>query len=244
MKDWQVNNQAIFEIGPLTEYLAALRYTLRCEGDERRLLLVVGDPGTGKTVGARIFRQEQTVKSPIYLSLPAAGILRPRDLLDLLGRPVGLSFDLHYPRYEVGQQLARDSLARPRIFLLDEAQALAKGGLLDMIRWLHDTGGHTFVLIGPPALEHALLDHREVAGRVVLRHQLRLPTVEEIEPFFPGFPSEAIEQIHQETGGRMREVIALRDWITELADQHKLSVPELRAKQVQVVARHVLVKVA
>ena len=197
----------------------------------------------GKTVGARLFSRDSESRS-IYLVMPAAEMLRPRDLLGLLGNPVGLTFDLHCARFEAAEQLARDSLSRPRIFLLDDAQALEKRGLLDVIRWLHDTGGHTFVLVGSYSLERAFLDRHDLAGRVALRHQLRLPTVEEIAPLFDGLPPEAIDQIHQETGGRMRQVMALKRWLEQLTEQRKLDPADLAPKQVQMVARHFMVKVA
>ena len=243
LQQWQLGSQQIWGIAPFEEYLTTLDLAPRLEGAEQRLILIIGDPGVGKTVGSRICSRDCD-RRPVYLAMPAPELLKPRGLLGLLGEPVGISFDLHCPRYEAAQMLARDSLDRPRIFILDDAHAMAKGGLLDVIRWLHDTGGHTFVLVGPPALERALLDRRDLAGRVALRHQLRLPTVDEIAPLFEGFSSEAIDEIHRETAGRMRQVMALRKWLEELAEQRKLDPGDLAPKQVQMVARHFMVKVA
>jgi len=244
MREWRLDDSPIFEVGPLTEYLAALNYGARREARHGRIILVVGDSGTGKTIGARVFCQEQTRTSPVYLPLPGRDMLSPRTFLGLLGAPVGMTFGLHEPRFDVGRRLAEDSLERPRIFLLDDAQGLARGGLLDLVRWLHDTGAHTYILIGSFALERVLGAYPELASRVGVRHRMRLPTREEIEPFFAGFPEDAIEAIYSETGGRMRQLVALRDWLGELAEQGKLDIADLSAKRVGIVARHALAKVA
>ena len=242
---WKLDNQRIYPTPPLQEYLAALEFAGRPNNADQRLILVIGESGAGKTVGARIFAREcDRDRRPIYIAMPAAETLSTRDLLGLLGRPVGLTFDLHCPRYEAAQQLARDSVDRPRIYLLDDAHAMMKRGLLDIIRWLHDTGGHCFVLVGPPALERAFLKQSELAGRVAVCHHLRLPTAVEIAPLFRGFPQEAVEQIHLETGGRMRQVIALKQRIENLATQRKLDTSELLPQQVKLVAQHFTVKVA
>ncbi|MBE9565837.1 MAG: hypothetical protein IMF16_03695, partial [Proteobacteria bacterium] len=147
-------------------------------------------------------------------------------------------------RYDIAAQIAEESLRRPRILVFDEAQGLAKYDMVDMIRWLHDEGGHTFVMIGTPALEQVFLDHRSFAGRVALRHQLRLPSVTEIAPLFDGFPPEAIEAIHEQARGRMREIIALRERLTDLMEQRKLEAAELTPRQVKLVGRHFLLRVA
>lgn len=244
MREWRLHNEVIYETPPLTECLAMLGYGARRGGPGGRLVLLSGDSGTGKTVAVRVFCQEHTRPSPIYLPLPGRDMLNARTFLGLLGAPVGMTFDLHTPRFDAGRRLAEDSLERPRILLLDDAHGLARGGLLDLVRWLHDIGSHTFVLIGPPALEQALTRYPELASRVGVHHRMRLPTLEEIEVFFPGFPQEAIEAIYSETGARMRPLMALRDWLGELADQGKLELSDLSAKRVAIVARHALAKVA
>ena len=243
MECHQLGNQTIYPIAPLEEYLGALDLAPRLEGSDQRLILAIGDAGVGKTVGARLYSRDSDRRA-IYLPLPPAEALRPRDLLGLLGDPVGITFDLHRPRHEAAYQLAQDSLSRPRIFLLDDGQAMQKRGLLDIIRWLHDTGGHTFLLVGSYSLERAFLDRHDLGGRVALRHQLRLPTVEEIAPLFEGLPDEAIDQIHRETAGRMRQVMAVKRWLEELSEQRKLDPSDLTAQQVQMVARHFMVRAA
>jgi len=242
METWRLDNQTIFETGPLQEYLAALRFASRCEGAEQRLVLAVGDPGVGKTVGARVFRQESGC-SPLYINLPSEQLLRPRDLLCIIADRLGCGSDFR-SRYDFARYLCDDSLRSPRLLLFDNAQSLRKYDWLDMLRWIHDEGGHTFVLIGTHSLEQTFLEHREFAGRVALRHQVRIPTAEEIRPLFPEFPAEAVEQIHEETGGRMRQVISLRRRLFELIEARKLDVSDLAPKQVRMVARHFLVKAA
>lgn len=242
MDTWRLDSQTIFETGPLQEYLAALRFAGRCEGAEQRILLAVGDPGVGKTIGARVFCQESR-GDPIYINLPSPQLLRPRDLLSILADRLGCGSDFR-SRYDFARHLCDDSLRSPRLLLLDNAQSLRKYDWLEMLSWIHDEGGHIFILIGTHSLEQVFVEHREFAGRVALRHQVRIPTAEEIAPLFPEFPSEAIEQIREETGGRMRQVISLRRRLLELIEDRKLDVSDLAPKQVRMVARHFLVKAA
>jgi hypothetical protein len=244
MRTWEITNpaQTIYGIAPLEEYLAALQIAARSEGEDRRLLLMVGDHGTGKTVGARVFQQDNDLR-PIYLSLPPGKLLRARSLLNLIADPLGLACDLQ-SGYSFGCWIAESSHRRPRLFLLDDAEALANQGLLDVIRWLHDAGAHTFVLIGSPALEHAFRARAELAGRVAFRHLLRLPTPAEIAPLFDGVPQETIAQIYTETRGRMRQMMALRQWLGELIEQGRVEACELAPRQVQTAARHLLVRAA
>jgi len=242
MQEWRIDNQTIYEIGPLEEYLAALGFAAGLEGEEQRLVVAVGDAGTGKTVGAKLFCRQREAR-PLYLRIHPQQVLTARSLLQLIADPLGLAWDVR-SRYDVAAGIVNDSLRRPRLLILDEAQNLAKGELLDIIRWMHDEGGHSFALVGSPALDFALGDRRELASRVALRHQLRLPTPAEIGPLFDGFPEDAIERIHQETGGRMRQVMALRRRLLELVKQHKWYPEEVTSRQVSTVAKHFLVRAA
>jgi DNA transposition AAA+ family ATPase len=242
MNAWRLDNQPVYGIGPLEEYLAALHFGATCEGHQQRLVVAVGDAGTGKTIGARIFCMEHK-SHPVYVRIPPKGFITARALLHLIGEPIGLTTDLR-TRYDVARRLADESLRRPRVFVLDEAQGMCGGDALEIIRWLHDEGGHTFILVGAPALDQPFRDHRQFASRVALRHQLRLPTVEEIAPIFDDFPPEAIQQVYEETGGRMREIMTLRRRLDDLIEQGKLDPADLAAKKVRMVARHFLVRAA
>jgi DNA transposition AAA+ family ATPase len=242
MQEWRIDNQTIYEIGPLEEYLAALGFAAGLEGEEQRFVVAVGDAGTGKTVGARIFCRDRKPR-PLYVRLTCQALLNPRSLLHSLAEPLGLPWDVP-SRYDIAARIAQDSLSRPRLLVLDEAQALAKGGLLDILRWLHDEGGHTFALVGLPGLEYAMAEHRQFGSRVALRHQLRLPTPAEIAPLFDGFPEDAVGRIYDETGGHMRQVMALRRRLLELVKQRKCFPEEVTSRQISTVAKHFLVRAA
>jgi DNA transposition AAA+ family ATPase len=242
MNTWRLGSQTIYEIGPLEEYLAALNLMVTSGGGEQRILLATGDPGVGKTIGALLFCRECKVKS-VYVNLPAEDLLRPRDLLDLLADRLGLSSDLR-TRYDMARQIADHSLEGPAIIILDGAQVLRRYQLFDVIRWIHDEGAHTFALVGLPILEHVVREHREFGGRILLHHKVRVAEADEVAALFEGYPAEAIEQIHEETGGRMRQVMALRRWLEEMVEQNKLDPESLAPKQVRMVAKHFLVKAA
>lgn len=240
MNTWTIDREEILGIAPLEELLGSLGFALACQGEKQRLLLVVGDSGTGKTIGCRVFA-DGCERPIVYLRVPPREVLTPRNLLQLIATPAGVSSDLH-TRHELASRIIEESLERPHIFVLDDAQSMAQHQLLDVLRYLHDGGGHVFILAGMGRLEHAFHEHREFSSRVALRHQTRIPTVEEIAPIFPDFSDEGIAAIHLQTGGRMRQVMALSRRLQNLMDRRKLLAPELTAQQIQAVSSHFLMR--
>jgi DNA transposition AAA+ family ATPase len=245
MKQWRLDDgQIIYGIAPLEQYLAALGVSERCQGAEWRMLLITGEAGVGKTVGARIFAQGPRKLPVRYLQIPSPQMVTPRYLLDAIGAQVGYSFDLHLPLHEAAREISELSRHHPCIIILDDAQSLIKGDILDMVRWLHDASSHVFVLCGLPRLDRVFHDRGELGGRVVIRHQLRLPTADEISPIFDGFPAETVAQVFQETGGRMRQIMGLRRWLDDLIEQGKFTASDLSPKQVQMISKHFVVRAA
>jgi len=242
IETWDLNGETIYRIGPLEEYLTALGLARRRPDWYRRLVVITGEPGTGKSVGAALFVRAMKGKAR-YLVIPPAQILRARSLMELFAQASGVA-TRPLRSYDFGQEIARCSREHPRILILDDAQRLTKGDFLDFIRWLIDAGGHTFILLGLPELEYVLSKKSEIADRVGFHHTLRLPTPAEIEPLFPGILPEVIEEIHAQAHGRMREVIALRQSLTDLLGRGKLDALELTPRQVQLVARHSLMGAA
>lgn len=242
MKTWEIEGEKIFELAPLAEYLAILKVGVEHSRSRQRLILAVGDHGVGKTVGARIFCREHS-SSPTYLSIPAESLVRARDLLRLISGPLGLGQDFH-SRYDFARTIIEDSHRSPRTIIFDGAQALRKYQWLDLLRWIHDEGAHTFVLVGSHSLQQSFLDHPDLGGRVLLKHHVRLPTAKELAPVFPGYPPEAVERVYTETGGHLRQVMALRRWLQNMVDRDKIELESLTAKRVGMVAKHFLVRAA
>jgi len=242
MKTWRLDHQEIVEIAPMKECWAALDFARKAEKTEQGLVLLIGDPGTGKTVNTRLYEREQD-ESVVHLSVPAAELIEAGRLLSLLAAGLHTCADFRSP-FTLARYLIRESFGQPRMIILDNAQAIASRKWLDVIRWLNDESAHTFVLAGTPSLEGIFAEHLEFAGRVLLRHRLRRPTAEEISPLFEGFPEAVIAKVHEEGEGRMREIMALRRWLTQLVAQKKIDIDELAPKQVSMVARHFLMRVA
>jgi len=242
MRTWRLKDQDIFEIAPLRECLTALELARKVERTEQGIILLVGEPGTGKTVNTRIFCQESK-DLPAHISIPAAGLIGTRHILSMIARALHICGDFRSP-FTLARYLIEESLIQPRIIILDNAQAIATYKWLDVIRWLNDESSHTFVLAGTPSLEAVFAEHREFAGRVMLRYRLRPPTAEEISPLFEGFPEGVIAQVHEESEGRMREVMALRRWLLQLVTQKKIEIDDIAPKQVSMIARRFLMRVA
>lgn len=242
MKTWTLDNRTVYELSPLREYLSALGTALSMPREDQRLVLVTGESGSGKTIGARLFCQEAKLR-PLYLSLPAEQLLRPSVLLETLARVCNVTLYAQ-GRYHAASAILEDSRREPRVLVLDNAQALRRGGLLDILRWIADEGAHTFVLVGNPQLEHTFRERQELRSRVLFRHALRLPSCPDLAPLFDGFPPEVVEQVHTKTGGRLREVMALRRWLLELTEENRLERGKLTAKHVRSVSGRVLVEAA
>ena len=234
--------QQIWGLPHLTEALAALDLALPLCWNGARILVLGGEVGSGKTVCSRLFCEARK-ESPRYVSIPAPQVLAAANVLDFFADALGISRGF-WSRHDRLNELVKMGRIDPTTLVIDNAQYLRKHDALEVLEWIHDQTRHTFVLVGPPSLEHALSRNEGVAGRVLLRHRLRPPTVEELAPFFDGFSPESIAQIHAETGGRMGHILSMRGWITELAKRNRLDHRTLTAKQVKMMGRNLLVKAA
>ncbi len=246
MKTWELDGRTIYEIPPLRTYLKALDAASVMGTPDQPLALLTGECGSGKTVGAQLFADhgKPLGKGPVYLEVPAPPLLRPRTILEMIGHSIGAYMDYASP-YRIGRSIAEHGRRFPRLVIVDDAQNLRHNGLLDMVLWIAGQSDLTFALVGPPSLEHHLRRCREGAlmDRVVLRHHLRLPTVEEIAPLFEGFPPEAVAEVHEEAGGSMRGIIARRPTMERRMERRRIAAQETAPKPVRETAAKRLARV-
>lgn len=176
------------------------------------LALVTGAHGAGKTTALRYIAHHDDVLfwecKPGYQ--PKHVLL---DVAQRLGINTGQGWQMQTSI--TAEQLA----ANPRIFLLDEAQRLNYDGM-DLLKYLADQSGSTFVLSASPSLEKRVARWPDIASRCTVRVRVSTMSAEEFVELYrgDGFAPETLTEIHRLSNGIMRVVQALlREIDTHLA---------------------------
>lgn len=176
------------------------------------LALVTGAHGAGKTTALRYIAHHDDV-----LFWECKPGYQPKHVLVDVAQRLGINTGQGWQMQTsiTAEQLA----AAPRIFLLDEAQRLNYDGM-DLLKYLADQSGSTFVLSASPSLEKRIDRWPDIASRCTVRVRVSTMSAEEFLELYQGdgFSPEALIEIHRLTGGVMRVVQALvREIDTHLA---------------------------
>ena len=164
------------------------------------LMTVTGTHGAGKSMGTRYYAQKHAATAwecrPGY---SAKVVLR--DLCRELGINAGSGWDMQTS--VVAQQLE----GHPRVFVLDEAQRLDYNGL-DLLKWVADRSGSTFVLVASPSLEKRIERWPDIDSRCPVKLRVAAMTAAELTSIYKsdGYSAEALAEIHVQTRGVMRNV--------------------------------------
>lgn len=104
----------------------------------------------------------------------------------------------------------------PRTVLLDEAHRLDYKAL-DMLKYIADQSGVTFVLFGHPHLERVIDRHSDIKSRVWVRASPQpIPVADLLNLYKPhGYSDKTLRAVHDVTGGIMRSVVALLEHLDE-----------------------------
>lgn len=199
----------IHMIGPMVALQKVLTAATKLTARPQRMCLIIGDPGMGKTLGARYFAAQH--EDAVCLQIPPASILRPGRLLRLLEEALGMPVGGQATLYDATLAIIDELQRRPRLLILDDANRIRSYDYVDMLRFIHDEAGARMAFISMTALEHLFRKYPEFSGRVQLFHRLKPPTKAEIAGILDDFSPEAVDAIYDLTAGRMREVMVLAE---------------------------------
>lgn len=198
----------VYLVAPMDELLKALGTALSMRRQEQRLYLMVGEQGTGKTLGSKLFCSQHP-RETVYLSVPPASVMRAGRLLQVLEQALDLPIRGAPNLFDRLQAIVAHLRVRPRMLVIDEANRIRREEYLDMLRFVHDEAGAQIAFVSLPPLEHTFRRYPELAGRVQLCHRLGLVTAEEARSLLSDLPPETVTEIHEISGGRMREIVVL-----------------------------------
>jgi general secretion pathway protein A len=227
--DLTPNPRFLIQTASHREALSNLGYGI---SSRKGITLLVGEAGTGKTTVIRtaLARQLSRVHC-VHLHNPA--LTRP-EFIEMLGTRFELSPRACLSKAALLVELesllrAREENGEPTVLIVDEAQSLPLD-LLEEIRLLANIESNegkamSVVIAGQPELAERLNSHelRQLKQRVALRCQLRPLTVAESAGYIAGriqvaggigpqvFTREAVELIHQHSGGIPRLISVLAD---------------------------------
>ena len=205
------------------------------------LALVTGAHGAGKTTTLQYF--ERIEPSAHYWqckpSYHAKHLLS--DICSRVGINAGRGWEMQT------SIIATQLKGHTRLFLLDEAQRLNYEGL-DLLKWIADETGSTFVLCASPSLEKRIDKWPDIATRCKIRARVQPMEVDELYALYKddGYSEEVIGEIHHHSQGVMRTVAAIMQQIEfELEYQNtrspqKLGIKDLEAAHIRVVAEKVV----
>ena len=173
------------------------------------LALITGAHGAGKTAAMKFFAHHEDV---IYWECRAG--YQPKHLLADIAEALAVNPGQGWRMQTsiVTQQLAE----HPHLFLLDEAQRLNYDSL-DLLKYVGDNSGSTFVLAASPSLEKRIERWPDIASRCPVRAYITPIELTEFLELYRNddFTIESLTEIHRVTKGVMRTIKALLRVIDE-----------------------------
>lgn len=214
------------------QHTAAEQRLLRALAQRRGLTLLVGAPGTGKTLLLRrLLDQLEEELFDVCLLVPVHGVASTEWVLSRLAQQLEVKDPARERGALLGQVYERLAIVREdgrhAVLLLDEAQVLAQAGILGELRGLlnleyEDRRLLSLVLVGPTELDRAIARDAALAGRVEAKVQLRALDANGVARYVaarvraaggdPGiFRKDAVRGLAELSGGIPRSVNTLAD---------------------------------
>lgn len=179
-----------------TETITALRTIQELAGEERRVGVVIGEAGSGKSFAIRDF--SLTCDQTRVMVVPPTALLTTRSLLEAVAEGLGIRGARYTHQMRFFDKILVAVKARQAFLIVDEADRLTPK-FADLLRAIADESGQALCLSGCPGLEGVISKVAPVATRVVIRH--RVPPVS---------PQEAIAVLGHGSG--FAEEHGLRTW--------------------------------
>lgn len=170
---------------------------------EVALALITGTHGAGKSTAVRVYGRKEPIRSwecrPGYHEKHLM-----RDIIRELGVSAGDGW------FEQSSIVADQLKASPRTVVLDEAQRLNYAGL-DLLKYLADASGSTFVLIASPSLEKRIDRWPDIKTRCTVRAHVSDMDVKEFTALYKadGYSAEALVELYKLSKGVMRTIAAI-----------------------------------
>ena len=220
--DKDIDTKDAFPSRAFKECLARLEYMKRRGG----MMLMIGDPGVGKTIATRHFRSllNESLYRPMYTPLTT---LKRLDLLrhinDMLGLPRRPSKSALFAQIQQEIIETREHRGRTVVIIIDEAQLLHPS-LLQELRLLTNFKMDSYdpfilILSGQTDFERVMAFSimEPFAQRLNLRYKMPPLGRDEIAPYIehhmtlagahePVFGKDAVEAIYEITAGLPRRV--------------------------------------
>lgn len=155
-----------------TETISALRTIQELAGEERRVGVVIGEAGSGKSFAIRDFCL--TDEKARMVVVPPSAILTSRALLKAIADGLGVRGAEWAHRMKTFEQILAAVQARQAFLIVDEADRLTPK-FADLLRAIAEGSQQALCLSGCPGLEGVISKVAPVATRVVIRH--RVPPV-------------------------------------------------------------------
>ena len=211
----EFGGERIHIIGPMDGLLKALAAASRMTRRPERMTLIVGEPGCGKTVGARIYAAAHP-DDTVLIEIPPASVMRPGRLLQLMETALDLPVCGGRTLYDRLLAICEEMRQHSRLLIFDEANRIRQSNYLDLLRFVHDVAGARMAFISLPSLQYVFELHPEFGTRLQLRYQMKALSAPEVAAMLPGFPAETVEAIHAQSGGRPRSVMVLAELLREV----------------------------
>ena len=173
------------------------------------LALVTGAHGAGKTSAFKYYAHHEDV---VYWECRAG--YQAKHVLADIAEELAISTG---QGWRTQTSIITEQLATyPRTFLLDEAQRLNYESL-DLLKYIADNSGSTFILSASPSLEKRIDRWPDIASRCVVRVHVGAMELAEFFELYQadGFALEVLSEMHRLTKGVMRTLQHLITLIDE-----------------------------
>lgn len=170
---------------------------------EVALALITGTHGAGKSTAVRVYGRKEPIRSwecrPGYHEKHLM-----RDIIRELGVSAGDGW------FEQSSIVADQLKVNPRTVVLDEAQRLNYAGL-DLLKYLADASGSTFVLVASPSLEKRIDRWPDIQTRCTVRANVADMDVQEFSSLYKtdGYRPDALGELYKLSKGVMRTIAAI-----------------------------------
>jgi len=213
----EYHGSTVYRIGPMDRLLRTLDLAHKARSG-RRLCLITGEPGSGKSLGVHMWCDSHP-NDTVYVDTPTSSLLRTGRLLELLEQALLLPVHGQPTLYARTRTIIDRLVQDPRMIVFDEADRLRRGDHLDLLRYIHDEADARFAFVTIPALRGVFMRRPELARRVSNAMQLDPLTAEQtgmiVAQVLPQQPLAIVEAIHALSRGLMGDLLVLLDHIQE-----------------------------